>query len=335
MNRLISSAISAAFLSGLVSMSWADRPDGEPTCSFTGGAFYSSNNTLYLESFSSDGAAISVTSEQSQCVKDATKNKTPFKVIVERNTALTNNSTLVLPVKGYQLAGTSQSCMGFLEPSQMSYNESTQTWRLEVNSKTNDVDNNHGVILSVDTSKTGCKALKEIELTATSLESLSTSDFIRNVHDSHSNNGSNWYLVGAYVYKSWDENPNNEGTIYGYAAKKKGTVSAGQFVKIGGGAYIPPLRLYLRLSSSAPQAIRSNVPMVLKKEAAAETFKIPETIDVVIVDKKDNTTNLKRLNSGVRELRTVDSWYDLKGRKLKGKPANKGMFVGKTRFQKQ
>ncbi len=334
MNRLISSAISAAFLSGLVSMSWAERPSGNASCSFTGGAYYSSTNTLYLESFSAAGAAVSVTQAQAECVNKAALTK-PFNVIVERNTALTNNSTLVLPVKGYQLAGTSQSCMGFLEPSQMSYNESTQTWRLEVNSKTNDVDNNHGVILSVDTSKTGCKALKEIELTATSLESLSTSDFIRNVHDSHSNNGSNWYLVGAYVYKSWDENPNNEGTIYGYAAKKKGTVSAGQFVKIGGGAYIPPLRLYLRLSSSAPQAIRSNVPMVLKKEAAAETFKIPETIDVVIVDKKDNTTNLKRLNSGVRELRTVDSWYDLKGRKLKGKPANKGMFVGKTKFQKQ
>ena len=332
MNRLISSAISAVFISGLVSMSWAERPSGNASCSFTGGAFYSSNNTLYLESFSAAGAAVSVTSEQSQCVNNAAT--TPFNVIVERNTALTNNSTLVLPVKGYQLTGTSKNCMGFLEPSRMSYNTSTQTWRLEVNSKTNAVDNNFGVILSVDTSKTGCKALKEIELTASSLEILSTSDFIRNVHDSHNNNGSNWDLVGAYAYKSWDENPNNEGTIYGYAAKKKGTVSAGQFVKIGGGAYIPPLRLYLRFRSSA-QAIRSNVPMVLKKEAAAETFKIPETIDVVIVDKKDNTTNLKRLNSGVRELRTVDSWYDLKGRKLKGKPANKGMFVGKTKFQKQ
>ncbi len=333
MNRLISSAISAAFLSGLVSMSWADRPDGEPTCSFTGGAFYSSTNTLYLESFSADGAAVSVTQAQAQCVNNAATKS--FKVIVERNTALTNNSTLVLPVKGYQLAGTSKNCMGFLEPSQMSYNKSTQTWRLEVNSKTNAVDQNFGVIVSVDTSKTGCKALKEIELTATSLEILSTSDFIRNIHDSYSNNGSNWDLMGAYAYKSWNENPNNEGTIYGYAAKSKGTVSAGQFVKIGGGAYIPPLRLYLRLRSSAPQGIRSNVPMVLKKEAAAETFKIPETIDVVIVDKKDGTTNLKRLNSGVRELRTVDSWYDLKGRKLKGKPANKGMFVGKTKFQKQ
>ena len=335
MNRLISSAISAVFISGLVSMSWADRPDGEPTCSFTGGAFYSSNNTLYLESFSSAGAAISVTQAQAQCVKDATKNKTPFKVIVERNTALTNNSTLVLPVKGYQLAGTSKNCMGFLEPSQMSYNTSTKTWRLEVNPRSNAVDQNFGVIVSVDTSKTGCKALKEIELTATSLESLDISDYSRDVYDSKNHTADYWDLVGAYVYKSWDENPNKEGTIYGYAAKKKGTVSAGQFVKIGGGAYIPPLRLYLRLSSSAPQAIRSNVPMVLKKEATAETFKIPETIDVVIVDKKGGTTNLKRLNSGVRELRTVDSWYDLKGRKLKGKPANKGMFVGKTKFQKQ
>lgn len=332
MNRLISSAISAAFLSGLVSMSWADRPSGNPSCSFTGGAFYSSTNTLYLESFSAAGAAVSVTQAQAQCVNKAAA--TPFKVIVERNTALTNNSTLVLPVKGYQLAGTSKNCMGFLEPSQMSYNESTQTWRLEVNSKTNAVDNNFGVIVSVDTSKTGCKALKEIELTATSLETLSTSDFIRNIHDSYHDNGSNWDLMGAYAYKSWNENPNDEGTIYGYAAKSKGTVSAGQFVKVGGGAYIPPLRLYLRLRSSA-QTIRSNVPMVLKKEAAAETFKIPETIDVVIVDKKDGTTNLKRLNSGVRELRTVDSWYDLKGRKLKDKPANKGMFVGKTKFQKQ
>lgn len=333
MNRLISSAISAAFLSGLVSMSWAERPSGNASCSFTGGAFYSSNNTLYLESFSSAGAAISVTQAQAQCVKKAAA--TPFKVIVERNTALTNNSTLVLPVKGYQLAGTSKNCMGFLEPSRMSYNESTKTWRLEVNSKTNAVDNNFGVIVSVDTSKTGCKALKEIELTATSLESLDISDYSRDVYDGKYHTADYWDLVGAYVYKSWDENPNKEGTIYGYAAKKKGTVSAGQFVKIGGGAYIPPLRLYLRLSSSAPQGIRSNVPMVLKKEAAAETFKIPETIDVVIVDKKDNTTNLKRLNSGVRELRTVDSWYDLKGRKLKGKPANKGMFVGKTKFQKQ
>jgi hypothetical protein len=52
-------------------------------------------------------------------------------------------------------------------------------------------------------------------------------------------------LWGTYKYKKWESGASGINKVYGYAAKDMGGVSGGQFVKIGGGAYLPPLRAYL------------------------------------------------------------------------------------------
>lgn len=337
MNRLISSAISAVFISGLVSMSWADRPDGEPTCSFTGGAYYSSTNTLYLESFNATGAKVEV-DKAAACVTNSS-----FNVVIQRSSALTSKSTLILPLKEYRLTQASSNCITMYEPAYMDSTEASGAWGLYTNPK-NSGDPNKPMLLDVNVAKQGCESLKEIELTAQGFEIRKEADrvFMEIDHwvDDHvHSNGSLWHMMGQYEFKTLDKASLGDTVVYGYAAHDASysggkNVTAGQFVKMGTGATYPPLRFFLKYYPSQANKIKSNLPLVLQKSTEAESFKAPDTIMVFVIGKNDSTTNLNRLNSGVRELRKVDSWYDLNGRQLKGKPANKGMFVGKTRFQK-
>ena len=55
-NKVLATTI--VVMSSLISSAWAARPEGDPTCSFVGGAFYKSNNTLYLESINDENAKV-------------------------------------------------------------------------------------------------------------------------------------------------------------------------------------------------------------------------------------------------------------------------------------
>lgn len=55
------------------------------------------------------------------------------------------------------------------------------------------------------------------------------------------------HLIGTYEKITWDAEQTD---IYGFAAVAEGTVSAGQFVRVDAGAWLPPFRAYLQVATA-------------------------------------------------------------------------------------
>ena len=170
-----------------------------------------------------------------------------------------------------------------------------------------------------DTDKEECQGIKEIEFTATGV-SASTQTAVELTLKSEVSNQGDWLMRGSYSFIRWDKDHADLGKVYGYAAKTKGKVEAGQFTKVGAGAFVPPLRAYLLYQGDK----------ALEKSIESTDVELPETIGVKLIDKGNGTTRLARWNMATGEIVKVNGWFDLKGRKLNSKPQNKGMFIGNT-----
>ena len=313
-NKVLATTI--VVMSSLISSAWAERPEGEPACSFVGGAFYKSNNTLYLESINDENAKVELDNDAANCINNNVNGN--FKIIVERSTALAANSTITLPAN-YQSAN---ECVDLYEP--ISYNKDENgMW---ITAEKHDIENgaaHRPMLMITNTDKDECKGIKEIEFTATGV-SVSTQTSVELTLRSDVSNQGDWLMRGSYSFIRWDKDHADLGTVYGYAAKNKGKVEAGQFTKVGAGAFVPPLRAYLIYKGDK----------ALQKSTDSVASVLPETIDVKLIDKESGTTRLARWNMATGEIVKVNGWYDLKGRKLGSKPQNKGMFIGNTKVQK-
>ena len=134
-----------------------------------------------------------------------------------------------------------------------------------------------------------------------------------------------WTIVGNYDRVKWTTDTTDPlyssthaaelGRAYGYAKKTKTvdgvTYQEGQFVKLGDGAHTRAFRAYML----APATTDS--PDLL-----------PDAIDVVW-DNEDGTTGVNE----VKEVNEVNdnSWYTLDGRKLSGRPTQKGLYINNGR----
>jgi hypothetical protein len=313
-NKVLATTI--VVMSSLISSAWAERPEGEPTCSFVGGAFYKSNNTLYLESINDENAKVEVDNNAANCISN-NKNGN-FKIIVERSTALAANSTITLPAD-YQSAN---ECIDLYEP--LSYGKDENgMW---VTAEKHDIDNgaaHRPMLMITNTDKEECQGIKEIEFTATGVTASTQTSVELTLRSEVSNQG-DWLMRGSYSFIRWDKDHADLGKVYGYAAKTKGKVEAGQFTKVGAGAFVPPLRAYLLYQGDK----------ALEKSVESTEVELPETIGVKLIDKNNGTTRLAKWNMATGEIVKVNGWFDLKGRKLNSKPQNKGMFIGNTKVQK-
>ena len=251
----------------------------------------------------------------------STNAKKPYNVVVERNTKLAANSTIVLPLD-YSLKS---DCSQLYEPVQMGKDKDGK-WNFTAKNSKGTGNAKKPMLLITDTEKEGCGDLKEITFTSQSdLDDTPKQHLITDVQIYNNVTGtSDWDLVGTYSYVQWEEYHPDLGAIYGYAAKDKGAVKAGQFVKVGSGASVAPLRAYLKYIGDTKS---------LAKKSAAN-IELPESIDVLLIDGDNGTTRMARWNMATGEITKVNGWYDLNGRKLNGKPENKGMFVGKKTIQK-
>ena len=313
-NKVLATTI--VVMSSLISSAWAERPEGEPTCSFVGGAFYKSNNTLYLESINDENAKVEVDNNAANCISN-NKNGN-FKIIVERSTALAANSTITLPAD-YQSAN---ECVDLYEPVSYGKDENGM-W---VTAEKHDIDNgaaHRPMLMITDTDKEECQGIKEIEFTATGVTASTQTSVELTLRSEVSNQG-DWLMRGSYSFIRWDKDHADLGKVYGYAAKTKGKVEAGQFTKVGAGAFVPPLRAYLLYQGDK----------ALEKSVESTEVELPETIGVKLIDKNNGTTRLAKWNMATGEIVKVNGWFDLKGRKLNSKPQNKGMFIGNTKVQK-
>ena len=139
-----------------------------------------------------------------------------------------------------------------------------------------------------------------------------------------------WEFQGTYeklVFGDVKEaNPQN--TYYGFVARDTTLdgkeFSAGQFVKAGPRAYIYPMRAYL---------VHNGVGGSQKNAGGFGEFgTLPETIDLKIMDENGVVTETATLNTRTGEIKR-DRWYDLQGRLLNGKPAEKGKYLHNGRVE--
>ena len=320
MNKNVLTAATVAVLSCFVSTAWAERPDVEkPVCTFQGGAYYESNNTMYLESINDENARVEILDADKNCLDEHIKGE--FNLVVERSTKLAANSTIVLPMN----YSPKSSCIKLYDPYAFTTNDEG-VWNVFASNAANNGVAHRALLMITDTGRDECQDIKEIEFTASSLQLVNEhthAQLERQLHNPKTNS-EDWALEGTYNFIRWEKDDAELGIVYGYAAKEKGKVAAGHFVHLGSGAFVPPMRAYLKYIGKAP----------LAKSVESIAPELPETIDVTLVDEEEGTTRTARWNMATGEIVKVNGWYDLKGRKLNSKPQNKGMFIGNTKVQK-
>ena len=125
-----------------------------------------------------------------------------------------------------------------------------------------------------------------------------------------------WYFYGTYERLTYGTGLFSE-PVYGFAAKTKDVgvqgqeqVEAGEFVRAITGAYIPPMRCFLKYNSTSTRG---------------ETEELPGRITVKLVG---DPTSIGTLNTQTGEV-TFDGWYSLDGQRFNTKPTKKGLYIYK------
>ena len=134
--------------------------------------------------------------------------------------------------------------------------------------------------------------------------------------------GAYWTYQGVYYNYKWEAGNTDLGKIYGFAAQNYDgvgyTVNPGDFVKAAAGASIAPFRAFLKFTpgSSAPN-----------RRAATEEV-LPSRLSVRLVNADDIVTAIGTIDTNTGEVRfDSDAWYSTDGRRLNGKPAQKGVYI--------
>lgn len=134
-----------------------------------------------------------------------------------------------------------------------------------------------------------------------------------------------WELRGMYSYKKWEADNEELGRAYGFTTKVIGDNGIGSFARNAAGAYIYPFRVYLYHYSAPVQRARA-----LAKSANISSIDEdcqPGSLNVIIVDPEtEETTVIGKLNPATGEVKVIDNWYDMKGRRLNAKPTTKGIY---------
>ena len=122
-----------------------------------------------------------------------------------------------------------------------------------------------------------------------------------------------WTFIGTYSRLTYVTSGTGlfSDPVYGFAAKAMGDVIAGEFVRADVGAYIPPMRCFLKYG--------------LQSGTRGETDELPERITVKLVN---DPTSIGTLNTRTGEV-TFDDWYSLDGHRLNSKPTKKGLYIYK------
>ena len=133
--------------------------------------------------------------------------------------------------------------------------------------------------------------------------------------------GAYWTFQGVYYNVAWNDGNANLGSVYGFAAQNYDggsyTVNPGDFVKAMAGASIAPFRAFLKFTpvSGAP-----------RRGAAEEA--LPSRMTVRLVNADGDVTAIGTIDTKTGEIRfDSEAWYTLDGRRLNGKPAQKGVYI--------
>ena len=122
-----------------------------------------------------------------------------------------------------------------------------------------------------------------------------------------------WTFIGTYSRLTYVTSGTGlfSDPVYGFAAKAMGDVIAGEFVRADVGAYIPPMRCFLKYG--------------LQSGTRGEIEELPERITVKLVN---DPTSIRTITTQTGKV-TFDDWYSLDGHRLNSKPTKKGLYIYK------
>lgn len=138
---------------------------------------------------------------------------------------------------------------------------------------------------------------------------------------------------GAWAYKKWVDGDPELGKAYGFAASSsdEDKIKVGDFVKVGDGAWISPMRAYL---------VKENLSGARANGAyATRPSELPEIMSIIIDNEDGNeehTTVIGQFNTRTGEFRmNYDRGkFDLKGRRVNGTNNARGAYYGKNVLKK-
>lgn len=165
---------------------------------------------------------------------------------------------------------------------------------------------------------------KPCQYTLSTKNGINDAEFTADYNKNDGNQG----LPGTWVFKGTYEkitfNESSKKGVYGFAGNSQGdNITAGQFIKAGTGATVPPMRAYLKYNSAG---------VLAKAAAGAEIAEedLPETIVVKFLNTDGEVTATGTMNTITGEI-TMDEnkWFDMKGRMMNKKPTVKGTYYNK------
>ena len=150
-----------------------------------------------------------------------------------------------------------------------------------------------------------------------------------------------WNFKGTYQPRYWSDSENSEeiGKVYGFAGATKEVdeqlVVAGDFVRVKSGAKIRPTSCYLEWvkPEDSEQEPNSASARRMTRSASIEV-ELPQRITVKLVGANGEVTSIGTIDNGkwtIDNYADADGWYDLQGRKLSGKPTQKGLYINNGR----
>ena len=139
-----------------------------------------------------------------------------------------------------------------------------------------------------------------------------------------------WVFRGMFETKEWKENDPELGYAYGYTGKTTSKFTAGRFARNAAGAYIYPFRAYLLFTPKSKAAPSFLTKSGTVNRASVDEFELPESMDIEVVYGKQGgngyTPAFNMLKNVPGQLKILDGWFDMLGRKLKAKPTTKGVY---------
>ena len=151
-----------------------------------------------------------------------------------------------------------------------------------------------------------------------------------------------WEFRGTWEYKKWAEGDPELGYAYGFAASEGTGINVGDFVKVGVGAWIRPMRAYLVRSDVVPKAqgVRANGAYVMRPSVTQT--ELPEFMSIIVDngdgddDNAEHTTVIGHFNTRTGEIKmNYDRGkFDLKGRRVNGTNNARGAYYGKNVLNK-
>ncbi len=157
--------------------------------------------------------------------------------------------------------------------------------------------------------------------------------------------GGKWQFRGVYSHIGW---PSGDKQVWGFVANTSSEVAKiGKFKRAGAGAYIDPLRGYLYNTQAEEQSsVQQSSRRMLAKASYLSTQtasisngsgsnsmevdfierEVDAEVETDVEPEVEETTVISKVNPISGEVRAINGWFDMRGRKLDAKPTTKGIY---------